>query len=413
MGSLGKAYIFVHDGRRWVEQQILTVAGYGAAQHFGGGAWFDGDTCVVSAQRDGSMGEDSGSAFVFVRSGTHWSLQQRLNATDPAVRDSFGVCAISGDRILVGAPGKNSAEGMVCEFTRTGTVWRETQKLITGEPSGGLVGALFGGRIVWEGNTAVISATGADGHAADTGAAYVFTGTSAGWVLQQKLTARDGSFLDVFGIGLALAGDSVPVGAIWDDDHGDSSGSTYVFTRTGTLWSERHKLVASDAAAGHGYGYALAVVSPDELLVGALEHDGLGDEAGLVYVVGLQGPNVTLFNGRGINPDTLTASDALVGQTWTANIGVAATHGPGLAYLYLSDACQGGTPILGGRAEILLGGSPRAILAPLPHAGQGSSVSFATSIPADPGLVGRRWAAQGVVLGGFVRLTNAATGSVQ
>ena len=53
---------------------------------------------------------------------------------------------------------------------------------------------------------------------------------------------------------VAIAGDTIVVGACQDDDNGTDSGSAYVFTRTGTTWTEQAKLTASDGAADDQFG---------------------------------------------------------------------------------------------------------------------------------------------------------------
>ena len=84
----------------------------------------------------------------------------------------------------------------------------------------------------------------------DSGSAYVFMRTGTTWTEQAKLTASDGAAVDEFGVSVAIAGDTIVVGAWQDDDNGANSGSAYVFTRTGTTWTEQAKLTASDGAAG-------------------------------------------------------------------------------------------------------------------------------------------------------------------
>ena len=73
----GKAYVFVEAGGHWSEQQILSVAGYDKLDLFGTFVALDGDTCVLTAPFDDYLGQWTGSAFVFVRSGSRWSLRQR------------------------------------------------------------------------------------------------------------------------------------------------------------------------------------------------------------------------------------------------------------------------------------------------------------------------------------------------
>jgi hypothetical protein len=84
----------------------------------------------------GSLGPrcDAGSAYVFLRSGTTWSLQQQLTASDAAASDNFGSSvALAGDTALVGAPNDDTAQGTdagsVHVFGRSGTAWSFTEKL--------------------------------------------------------------------------------------------------------------------------------------------------------------------------------------------------------------------------------------------------------------------------------------------
>src|SRR6266487_4852373 len=74
---------------------------------FGGlGVSMSGDTAVI-----GAPGKDSGTgaAYVFVRSGTTWSQQAKLTASDAAPYDAFGIyVALDGDTALIGAVYKNN-----------------------------------------------------------------------------------------------------------------------------------------------------------------------------------------------------------------------------------------------------------------------------------------------------------------
>ena len=98
-----------------------------------------------------------------------------------------------------------------------------------------------------------------------------------------KLTASDAAAGDAFGFSVAVSGDTAVIGAIFDDDAGSFSGSAYVFTRSGTTWTEQAKLTASDGAWGDLFGNSVAI-SGDTLLVGAYGDDDLGDGSGSAYV---------------------------------------------------------------------------------------------------------------------------------
>jgi hypothetical protein len=117
----------------------------------------------------------------------------------------------------------------------------------------------------------------------DSGSAYVFTRGGGVWTQQAKLTAADGAASDLFGYSLSLSGDTLAVGAYGDDDNGSASGSAYVFTRSGGVWTQQAKLTAGDGAASDYFGYSLSL-SGDSLAVGAYLDDDNGTDSGSAYV---------------------------------------------------------------------------------------------------------------------------------
>ena len=183
----------------------------------------------------GAYGEDSnrGSAYIFTRSGTTWTEQQKLTASDSAAEDYFGSsAALDGDTALVGADHDNSKSGSAYIFTRSGTTWTQLQKLTA---SDGVGSDYFGHSIALDGDTALVGAYGDDSR---RGSAYIFTRSGGAWSQQQKLTLSDGEALDYFGISAALNGDTALVGATGDDDRVIDSGSAGIFTRSGGVWTQ-------------------------------------------------------------------------------------------------------------------------------------------------------------------------------
>ncbi|HYL06525.1 MAG TPA: FG-GAP repeat protein, partial [Thermoanaerobaculia bacterium] len=122
--SPGSAYVFVRSGTSWSEQQKLTPAEGAAGDAFGASVSISGDSIVVGAPFDDDAGNTSGSAYVFVRSGTTWSQQQKLTPNDPAPDTLFGFSvAISGDTAVVGSWGASNgsyASGAAYVFLRSG-----------------------------------------------------------------------------------------------------------------------------------------------------------------------------------------------------------------------------------------------------------------------------------------------------
>jgi hypothetical protein len=91
-----------------MEQQQLTASDGAESDNFGWSVSISGDYAVVGAYGDDDKGSASGSAYVFVRSGTTWTEQQKLTASDGASTDFFGhSVSISGDTAIVGADGND------------------------------------------------------------------------------------------------------------------------------------------------------------------------------------------------------------------------------------------------------------------------------------------------------------------
>src|SRR5262249_49603976 len=144
-----------------------------------------------------------GVAYIFVRSGTTWSQQQKLTASDGMPFDYFGSsAAISGDMVVIGATNANLGQG----------------------------------------------------------AAYVFTRSGTTWIQQQILTASDGAAFDQFGLSVAISGDTLAIGAPNADiEWNEEQGATYIFARSGAIWTQQQKLTASDGMYGDYFGTSAAI----------------------------------------------------------------------------------------------------------------------------------------------------------
>jgi len=115
--SEGSAYVFVRSGTTWSQQAKLTANDGVAYDDFGDSVSLSGDTAVIGARGDDDLGTDSGSAYVFVRSGTTWSQQAKLTASDGAYSDRFGYSvSVSGDTAVIGAYGDDNFKGAAYVF---------------------------------------------------------------------------------------------------------------------------------------------------------------------------------------------------------------------------------------------------------------------------------------------------------
>ena len=293
----------------------------GAGDQFGWSMSLSGDTLAVGAPYESSnatgvggnqnntMATGSGAVYVFARTGTVWAQQAYIKASNTGANDQFGYSvSLAGDTLAVGAPledsnatgidgnGANNTatdSGAAYVFTRTGTTWAQ-QAYVKASNTGMM--DYFGYSVSLSGNTLAVgaygessNATGIGGNQADNtssfaGAAYVFTRSGTTWTQQAYIKASNTDSVDYFGYSVSLSGDTLAVGASFEDSNatgvggaqGDNtladSGAVYVFSRSGTTWTQQAYLKASNTGASDYFGFSVSL-SGDMLAVGAYGED--------------------------------------------------------------------------------------------------------------------------------------------
>jgi hypothetical protein len=315
----GAVYVFQRTGVTWAQQAYLKASNADPNDRFGGSVALSGDTLVVGAigERSNATGingnqldnstASAGAVYVFQRTGTTWAQQAYIKSSNTAFNGAFGrSVALSQDSLAVGADG----EGIVYVFRRSGSTWEQQANItasrpVTDAPSFGLAVSLSG-------DTLAVGDPYQDA-ASYAGAVYIFQRTGTTWAQQAYLRAQVTGINDYFGAAVALAGDTLVVGAAGEDssvtgidgnqadDRADSAGAAYVFHRTGTAWAQQTYVKASNTGANDGFGISVAL-SGDILAVGAFREDSSatganGDQAndsasysGAVYVFQRNGP---------------------------------------------------------------------------------------------------------------------------
>lgn len=284
--SQGAAYFFTRSGSSWTQQAKVTYLFGDPDDHFGTAVALDGDTALIGAPyRDVGSKWDQGSAFVFNYSGGVWSFQVQLTSPTGTYYDYLGQSvALCGDTALLGAPNQ-LINGYAEVFVRSGSVWNHQQKLTA---SDGAADDKFGSAVALVENIALIGAPMADiGSNVNQGAAYVFTRSGSTWSEQQKLTAADGQAEAQFGNAVALQppfGYLALIGALLHDVNGQTDqGAAYVFTRYLSTWSQQARLTAPDGRSDEHFGSAVAL-SGNRALIGAHGDILSGAYAGSAYL---------------------------------------------------------------------------------------------------------------------------------
>jgi hypothetical protein len=343
----GSAYVFVRQGMVWAQQAKLTAGAGAAGDAFGAAVALSGDTAMIGASAaDPPGGVDAGSVSVFTRQGTGWVENQVLAAGDGAAGDRFGCClALDGDTALIGAVGDDTPAGVdagsAYVFRLGGGSWQQEAQLHADDAA---AGDGFGGAVALNGGTALVGAGGSNTAAGmDAGQAYVFTLSGSIWTQQARLAAPDGAADDRFGSAVALSNDTALVGAPYDSGPGGlQAGSAHVFTRSGANWTSQAKLTASDAAPGEGFGFAVSLAGDHAVIGAPFANLPAGINAGAAYVFSrngtVWGEQLKLTSGVDASADDQFGNSvALSGNTVLVGAYADATAGPGAgsAYIYL------------------------------------------------------------------------------
>jgi hypothetical protein len=265
-------------------EQKITAGDAQANDEFGQSVSISGNVAIVGAYLEDAGGVTAGAAYIFEKSGGIWAQTEKLVASDAEAGDEFGwSVSISGNVAIVGASredteGNNAGAAYI--FEKSGGTWTETQKLTAGDAE---ASDFFGESVSVSGNVAIVGANGEDTGGADAGAAYIFEKSGGVWTETAKLVASDAEASDNFGKSVAVSGNVAIVGANGEDTGGAGAGAAYIFEKSGGVWTETEKLVASDAEAGDGFGYSVSV-SGNVAIVGAYLEDTGGSNAGAAYI---------------------------------------------------------------------------------------------------------------------------------
>lgn len=241
----------------------------------------------------------------------------KLTTKNGASGDVLGVSlAAEGDIVFVGAPnhtvGSNVVQGAVYAYVKSATGWKNMTQSGRLTAADGQAYDLFGISVAVNGNTVVIGARrNGDGNHCKSGKAYVFVKSGSSWsTLKQvaELIASDGSPCDEFGESVSISGNTIVVGADQAMVHGFNAGAAYVFAEPAGGWknmSETAKLVESSPGTRHYCGFSVST-NGSVLVVGAPQAAFTGQT--YVYVKPASGwRNMT-------ETATLTGSDATPGD---------------------------------------------------------------------------------------------------
>ena len=216
-----------------------------------------------------------------------------------AIGEDSNATGINGDQTDNSFTGLNSYTGAVYVFTRSGTSWSQQAYIKASNTDDE---DFFGSSVSLssDGNTLAIGATGEDSNAtgvdgdqtdnsaAASGATYVFVRSGTSWSQQAYIKASNTEAGDAFGRSLSLGEDGTTLAVGADGEDSDATGingnqtdnssavagAAYVFSRTGTTWSQQAYIKASNTEAGDAFAYRVSLSSDgNTLAVSAMKED--------------------------------------------------------------------------------------------------------------------------------------------
>ncbi len=244
----------------WYEQAKLVPGDGMEGDWFGNSVSVSGDLAIVGAPVADIVSERTGAAYIYQRDGIGWSELIKLVPDDGVGSDYFGLSvAISGSAAIVGAYGQDvngDRSGAAYLFEDRGTGWTQMAKLL---PEDGDVLDQFGTAVSISGNTAIVGAFGNDDHGDRSGSAYIFEDDGSGWQQIAKLAPEDGQPRDYFGGSVSISGDTAIIGSRGSDEGSDDSGSAYIYRDDGSQWQQVTKLVPNDSASVDHFGRSVSI----------------------------------------------------------------------------------------------------------------------------------------------------------
>lgn len=332
----GAAYVFTRSGNNWAQQVYIKASNAGFADEFGSTVSLsqDGNTLAVSSVWNGN----SGTVYIFTRSSSTWSQQSSIKASNPGSNDQFGYSiALSpdGSTLAVGAPYEDSIStgingsqtdsnyacnsgipsdvGAVYVFTRNASSWG--QQAYIKPTTSGVNSIMFGSAVSLsqDGNGLAIGAsnygTGYSCSSTDTGygRVYLLSRTGSTWVHQSFLQQSNADGSDHFGINVALSGDglTLAVGTSTEDsastgingnladNTAQDAGAVYLFNFSGSVWSQKAYIKASNTNAIDNFGSSIALSADG----GTLAVGALGEDSNATGINGSQTSNTTADSG--------------------------------------------------------------------------------------------------------------------
>jgi len=333
LSGAGSVYIYERVSGTWTQIQKIVPTDRASSDNFGQSVAISGDYIIVGANQEDhdasglNQLSNAGSVYIFKNINGTWTQVQKIVANDRAISDQFGYSvAIENNYLVVGAYQKSS-QGAAYIFELSNGSWSQVSKL---ESSDLAANDVFGISVAISGNYAVVGARDEDENEnggntlSNAGSAYIFKRTNGSWSQLQKVVASDRNAANEnFGELVAISGEFITIGSRFDNEDANNSnyilaaGSVYLLAlNANDIWEHVNKISAPNRFNSDYFGISLAI-DGFEFLIGAYQEDQDEDEsntssdAGSAYIYSIESSpsisDISLVNSNN-NSTTLTST---------------------------------------------------------------------------------------------------------
>jgi hypothetical protein len=283
----GAVYVWYWNGSAWVFEQKITGLHREANDLYGSVVCLRGSTLAVGAPQHklDSSGSSSisnaGAVYVYQRSGVGlypWELKNKLVPTGRTNNDYFGSSiSMHGNWLAVGAPGDGtSLPGKVGIFQRIDGLWQPNTILTSSGTNANMAGDQFGFSVSLKEHILVVGSPQQDWdqngnlNVSNAGAAWVFTRSGTVWSQSQKLVSwgHDRNSGDRFTFRMDAHNGTMVVSAPYHDYDQDgnnyvsNAGAIYTWLWNNNTWTLEQKIIPegfNSRNADDNFGYNLAI----------------------------------------------------------------------------------------------------------------------------------------------------------
>jgi FG-GAP repeat/FG-GAP-like repeat len=314
--SQGMAFVYERSGTVWALSSSLTVSGGAEADYFGYYVALSGNTAAIAAtRRDVAGNQNQGAVYIYNKNGTAWTLQQSVTGQGGTTFEFGRNLSLRGDYLAVTAYSANVTNNVIHVFVRNGSGWSQQTQFIEGNSSGNSSSS-----VAVSGNILLVGVYSTNGL---TGFVSVYMRSGGNWIKKQTIYAADQAPNNLFGMGVAISGNTLIIGEPWRVIGGNSfQGASYIYQlspsafnfdgdgaddvsvyRSGTWFFNN----STNGFSAFNFG-----LSTDRIAPGDFNGDGIADVS--VYRSGVwyrirSGDNVFVANSFGLPTDIPVSGD--------------------------------------------------------------------------------------------------------